>query len=253
MHIPLTAQEEQFLSRIDDMLRQAQEHYQTKFTLFLDERQQMLAKQLLDRNGTGQYLFYGGRPDACRRMLGIFPPYTTPQQEEFPLQWLQLHYRSQDRIAHRDVLGSLMALQVKRESVGDILVTPGLTAICCTQPVAALVLQELHKIGRVGVKLQAGYPQQLEYTVQFQEIHGVVSAMRLDCVVALLCRVSRQEAQNLIRAGLVQKSFQVVQQNSLPVEVGETITVRGYGKFIVASSGQPTKKGRLPMCGKKYL
>ena len=91
---------------------------------------------------------------------------------EFPRQY---------SLTHRDFLGALMNLGLRREAIGDILVEEGRAVLFLWETVADLVLSELAKAGRVGLKLTEGLPEQLPAAHAFQEIAGTaVSYTHLD-------------------------------------------------------------------------
>ena len=48
-----------------------------------------------------------------------------------------------------------------------------------------------------------------------------------------------------MRAGLVEVDFEVVDQTDLPITPPQTLSVRGYGRFVVRAFDGETKKGRL--------
>ena len=71
---------------------------------------------------------------------------------------------------------------------------------------APYFLDNIRKIGRVGVKASLGAEEPLPVRREFQELSGVVASARLDCLVGLLCRTSREKAAGLITAGAVQRN-----------------------------------------------
>lgn len=245
------------LARMEDALFCAQTKAVPAFTGFLDERQQEMARQLAARQAFGNFLLYGGYDGASRRLLGAFPDYIDITDEPAalftPLTALTLRFRREDRLTHRDFLGAFMNLGVKRETLGDILVGDGFAAVFLTLPVAALALGELKKVGRVGVRCESGAPPELPTEERFEELRDTVSSMRLDCVVCALANCSREKAALLIRQGLVTHNYEAAEQASRTVSPGDKISVRGYGKFLVAQTGELTKKGRIPLLCKKYL
>ena len=58
-------------------------------------------------------------------------------------------FYEEDSLTHRDILGSLMALGVTRETLGDILVFPRWADVLATAPAAELLLSEWTAAGRV--------------------------------------------------------------------------------------------------------
>lgn len=245
------------LARMEDVFRCADAKSVPGFTGFLDERQQEMARQLAARQAFGNFLLYGGYDGAARRMLGAFPDYMDASGDPAPLfeplLALTFRFRSEDVLTHRDFLGAFMNLGIKRETLGDILVGDGLAVIFLTQPVAALAMDELKKVGRVGVRCECGVPEVLPVEEHFEELRDTVSSMRLDCVVCALVNCSREKAAQFIRQGLVTHNYKVSDRASDSVEPGDKISVRGYGKFLVAQTGGLTKKGRIQLLCKKYL
>ena len=80
----------------------------------------------------------------------------------------------------------------------------------------------------------------------------VVASPRLDCVTAALVGYSREKSGAAIKAGLVTQNYQVAMSTSQKVDVGDKISIRGKGKFVLDRIGPMTKKGRLSIFGRKY-
>ena len=248
----LKEEDRRLLDHTADLCRAAQQRYQSRFTPFLDERQQRLVQGVLREFPEVTGRFYGGWEEAARAMLGIFPPYEEPAEDAFPLCPVTLLFRREDSVGHRDILGALMGLRIKREAVGDILPGEGFAVLFVTRPVLPVVLSELTKIGRVGANPQEGLPRGLPPSGGFVEIQGTVSSLRLDSLVALLTRESREREAGLVRAGLVTLEYEVCTQVSHPVAEGDTLSVRGYGKYVVDAVGGVSKKGRIHLRCKKF-
>ena len=67
----LTPEERLFADRVEDLFSIVESRSIPKFSSFLDERQQAIAKQVAPR---GNYLLYAGHPgEGDRLMLGVFP------------------------------------------------------------------------------------------------------------------------------------------------------------------------------------
>lgn len=248
----LSSEDRLLLDHVDDMRRIASEQYIPRFSSFLDERQAELARRALRSAGWEDFTFSGGYEGASRVVLGVFPPYTDPQEQALPIVALTARFRPEDTLSHRDFLGSLMGLQIKREAVGDLLVGKGVAVLYLLPPVAQAVERELTKVGRVGVKLSQGAPEQLPLEEAFREIGGTVSSLRLDSLVALLTNQSREKAAALIRGGQVTLDFTVCQETDKPYEQGSRVSIRGFGKYVVETVGGVSKKGRTHLICKKY-
>jgi len=241
-----------FRSRLEDAIDYVAAKGGLRFIGFLDERLQVLAKDLLRQRRFEKYCFYGGYPEAQRVFLCTGSVSAT---DSFPIASLCFRYRGEDRyrLAHRDFLGSIIALGVKRESLGDILVGEGIGVVFCTEPVARLVEREVTKIGRVGVSVSRDLPKQLPVSYSLEERRYNVSSLRIDCIVAAIVAKSRTCAVKMIRGALVSRNFAECTQVSQEVSEGDILSIRGYGRFIFERVANHTKKGRLNILVKKYV
>ncbi len=113
-------------------------------------------------------------------------------------------------------------------------------------------LENIQKIGRVGIKITAGYQEPLPVIREYKDISGVIASDRLDCITALLCRTSREKAARLIVSGAVMVNHQEALNVDRRLEERDIISVRGHGKFILDSFGPLTGKGRLTVKCRKY-
>lgn len=244
-------QERAFAAHIEDLLRAAGRGYKTRFTGFLDLRQAAIARQLAAHTEAG-ILFYGGCPDAERVIMGAFAPDETPAVEAFPVVPVTVTFRQEDPVGHRDLLGSLLGLGLSREAVGDLLLERG-RAVCFLTPAAAdLALGELQKVGKWGVRTAQGFAGELPEK-KFERLPVNVSALRLDCVVAALTKLSREKAQQMVRAQLVCVDGVTVQEPARQIAAGDVLSLRGYGKFVFDSTLRTTKKDRLVLEFRKYV
>jgi RNA-binding protein YlmH len=197
------------------------------------------------------YKFFGGYQDAQRVMLGCFPEWEC--EWEFPITAITLTFRKNDSLTHRDILGSLMALGLKRETVGDILIETARAVVFLTDETTDYVINQITKIGRVGVEIKKGFKTPLPAAGVLSDFSSTVSSERLDCVVAALIGASRKTACEKIEQALVSVNSIVSQKPTLKVRAGDVVTVRSKGKFIVDSIEDKTKKDRLILRYKKYV
>ncbi len=246
-------QDKAFLAHLEDLFRLAQERYQTRFTGFLYLHQLTLARQVANRFGDVPHLFYAGHPGGERQMLGVFAPYTVPKEQDFPIGVLTACFRKEDSIGHRDLLGALMGLEIRREAIGDLLLEEGRAVLFVAETVASVVENELVKVGRHGVKMTVGFSSPLPEQFHFSELPVNVSSLRLDCMVSAITGFSREKAAQTIRAQLVSVNGAVFTQTAGQLCEGDIISIRGVGKFVFAQITGTTKKGRLQVLCKRYV
>lgn len=249
----LDVDEKRLVARLEDLVRLAGDSGRRKFSAFLSERQVLVAEELLRQQRIRGCMLFGGHDSAVRRVMGAFPGYQEPTVAFFPVETITVHLPKGAQITHRDVLGSLMSLQIKRESIGDILLEDRLCHIFALEPVAQFIVDELKKVGGTGVRCELGRVGEIVPAEHFQEIRGTIHSRRLDALVSLLTGLAREKSANLIRSDLVRQNDRQTQNISQEISSGDVITVRGYGKYKVDQIGNPTKKGRLPLICRKYI
>lgn len=244
-------QDKAFSAHIKDLFLSAQKRYTTRFTGFLDMHQLVLARQIAESSGYHNYSFFSGYTEGERTMLGVFSPYG--QQEPFPISPITLRFRKEDSINHRDILGSLMRLGITRDTVGDILIDEGFAVLFVTNSVLPIVLSELTKVGRCGVKVFEGMPESLPPLHHYLDIQKVVSSLRLDCLVAAMAGVSRDKSCQTIKSQFVSINGSQECNPSIKINEGDVVSIRGFGKFLFGNVIKTTKKDRLQILYKKYV
>lgn len=199
-------------------------------------------------------MLYGGYPEAQRRILAVFPDYYEDYIiEEFPLKCLTFRFRKEDKLTHRDFLGSFMGMRLKREVTGDIIVNEGIAQVFVTEIAARLILSTVSKIGRTGVRVFDDVPFQLEVKQEFRNISGTVASLRLDCIVSLAAGIGRENAARLIRSDKTEVNHFPVTSVSHELKEGDMLSVRGCGRFVLSGINGATKKGRIHIILKKYI
>lgn len=159
-----------------------------------------------------------------------------------------------EKLSHRDVLGAIMALGIKRETIGDICFFEDNCYIFCERVAADYICEMLNKAGRDTVKCEkCTLPEDFEVIYNFEDIVSTVASPRLDGVVRALCNISRDEAANTVEKGLVELNYLTEYATDTKVENGDTVSVRGYGKFIIDSTDTLTRRGRYRLCARKYI
>lgn len=243
----MDGQRELLLAKLRDCIRTARRR--PCYLGFLDESEGAFCRDFLRGEPTG-HLLWGGYEGAERVMAGLFPDYMEPSG--FPICALTFTYRAGDKLGHRDFLGAFMRLGIERSVVGDILVGEGRTVAFVRQEMERYFLDNLQKVGRIGVKVTAGYQEPLPAIREYKDISGVIASDRLDCLAALLCRTSREKAARLIASGAVMVNHQEVLAVDRRLDEHDIISIRGHGKFVLDSFGPLTGKGRLTVKCRKY-
>ena len=238
------------LSRLADLKARCEGRRQPCFLGFLDDFQRKVCQDNLKKSPLF-HRFFGGYEDAERNYLGISPWEEDLTDDKFPIACVEVTFRPQDNLGHRDLLGSVMGLFLKREAVGDILVEEGHARLYLSSTVKETVLSQLTKVGRAGVSCRE-VPLGGTGIRHYQEMTGSVSSLRLDCLAAFAGNLSRSDAAQLISGGLVAVDGQVVLDKTRVIKRGEKLSIRGTGKFLFDGELGTSKKGKLRVRLRKY-
>lgn len=251
------------VARLDDGISKA-ERGEIALTHILDLKECKWAEEYLRRRGAG-YAFFGGYADAERKRAYIFPDYVEMTEnaehtlEEYGyssgISALRVKLSGYEKIGHRDVLGAILGLGIKRSVLGDLCpLENGDFAVFVDSEVAPFVADNLVKVGRDTVQTLALDTEQVNIPPRkTQEIKDTVASPRLDAIVAALCNLSRDKARGMVEAGLVEIDFENEERPDFPVRDGAVLSVRGQGRFIISSVGELTRKGRYRLEAKKYV
>ena len=243
-----------FCSRIAGYFSAAEQRGFFRCSFFLNERQIFLAARVQESLGASG-AFFGGYAGAVRQILCALPSWMNgemPEEGELPIVPVTFTYRRADSLSHRDFLGALMSLQIKREMIGDILPGVGQCVLFAHENAAPLILSEIGQIGRVGVKAQRGFDPAALTPPRFEEREITLASLRLDAVVAALTGCSRESAASLVKGGGVQLNYVGNIPGSRQVSEGDVLSVRGYGKYRIAGLLGETRRGRRKLQVFKY-
>lgn len=242
---------ELLLPRVNDAVKICERDNRPVFFGFLSELETAKVYDML-KNKT-KFIFFGGYEDAERVMLCVLPDWADENNFPFPISSVTFKYRNDVKLSHRDFLGALMALGIKRETVGDILTENGRAVVFLKNEVLSFVLEQIDKVGSQGVEIRAGFDSPLPQMSMKQTKTDFVASMRLDSVVAALTNNSRNSALQLLSESRVSVNGIICDKPTRKVVSSDKITVKGYGKFTVLSSDETSKKGRIILKSEKYI
>lgn len=251
-------------ARINDMISCA-EKGSCGISNFLSPHDKYFSGLLLAERGmTDNWTFFGGCEGCERERLFVFPDYMTGDGcEELRREELTAAVAAvrvgcggfgKRPLTHRDFLGACVGLGITRDKLGDIALTGDGAWIFCDPKIAGFICETLTSVGSEGVKCSIGDPgRDFRIRREFADISGTVASARIDCVIAELCSVSRDRAQELIKAGLVEVWYQTCEKPDRIFDTPFTVSVRGYGKYNVLNASEQTRKGRLRLSAQKYV
>lgn len=246
------AEDKNFLSQMCDKADKAIASGRRIYTRFLSPREQMYVTERF--SPYVNVISNGGYDDAERRIV-CFSPVDT-YETDFDYETVALCVRTKNRtvLSHRDYLGAVLSLGIKRELVGDIVICDDRAVVFCHGEIADYIEYNLSRIANLSVAVEAADISSVELPQRkFKEKSLTVSSMRLDCVLSAAANKSRTVSAELIEKGLVCVNYDVIKNASRTVADGDVLSVRGIGKMIVRTDMSLTKKGKYHIEIKQYI
>lgn len=207
--------------------------------------------------------YYGGYKEA-ERQVAIFLPkiyaiespeeYLRENEEENPLCVLRLKKDKFTSLSHRDYLGAIMGLGIKREMIGDIKTRDDGADIFCKKSISGFLLENLKKTGRGSVEGEIlsveGFADSSEQT---KTVFVSVASLRLDCLVSTCFGLSRTAAAQAIIKGLIYVNSSQKLKADYLLKEKDKLVFRGKGKVVLDEITGESKKGRVHINIKKYI
>ncbi|NMB25023.1 MAG: photosystem II S4 domain protein [Firmicutes bacterium] len=241
--------------RILDIASQAYEGNRPEYTDFLDPRGQEIAVGIVRGTNCLSYHLDGGYPTAERCRLAVFPDYFPRERVEIPLAALDIEGTTEFvGVTHRDFLGSVLGCGVRREKVGDIILTDQGAQVVLTPEMVSAVANSLQAVQRTPVFVRSIELEQLEAAPrQVKELRVTVASMRLDAVASAGFGTSRTQMLKEIKGGKVRVNWKPVDSPAHGIRPNDVLSIRGRGRVEVADQLGLTRKGRINLLLKRYI
>lgn len=257
-----------FLKTIEQKYERFEDYYTLMSSDFLSLEQQSMLSGFMRAHSRDGVFFYGGYDDAERKMVVFLPDYLyegsserltewfAENEDSCPLSLLDIIVPAAERktLGHRDYLGALMGEGIKREKVGDILVSEKGAQIIIAAELADYLVHNFNKVGPVRISVKKAPIYALK-SIEIQTINlkFTVSSPRIDNIIAGIFGVSRKDATFYIAHGKVFVSGREVSKPDLTLKGGEKIILRGKGKAIYKGVSGTSKKGKAYINVDKYV
>ena len=179
---------------------------------------------------------------------------------QFPNKLLKISIDSRFReYLHKDFLGSLMGLNIKRELMGDLILENEGRKISGYIPVSEkitdYIISELKQIGKAPCEIEIIETKNKNSLPKYKYDDKLVTvpSKRLDSIVSTITNLSRTKVIDPIEKGKVLVDYVEEKDKSKILEIGSLITVRGFGKYKLFLDKGETKKGKERILVKKYI
>ena len=247
------------VSKLLDKIKERDEKNKIGSLDFLNIHEIAICEEVLKSEKVLNYVFTGGYEEAERKILILYP---NKFEEAIVLdmlsKWILViritlpKYNSS--YSHREYLGGLMKLGIKREKIGDIIVNETGAEIIVTKDITDFLLQEMPNLTRFSKANieQKNINELKKGNIKTCEITIIVPSYRIDAILSEVLKTSRNKISDILNEEKIFINGCLCKKNSKIVQIGDKITVRGKGKFEISEELGNTKKGNIIIKILKY-
>lgn len=248
------------VSKLFDKIDAVEKQNKVQNTQFLSPVELQILKKVLNAISYKNYTIYGGTETAQRKIIILYPHKLEElfQTNRFDFNTICTCIRISnvtENLEHKQYLGGLIKLGVKREKIGDIIVYNNGADIIVDKDISKFLLTNLQQLTRFKncsidiINLSDIIIKEQEY----KDFKIIVSSLRLDNIIAELAKTSRNKACEILKQERVFVNYENEVKNTKIVKSEDIITIRGIGKFVISEIEGNTRSGRFIINAKKFL
>lgn len=254
-------EDKMILSQVLEKIEISKSTDKIQYTCFLDMYQVSLVEAFLKRNTIKNYILYGGYEDAERKVLIIYPEKYDENmlkknfEKIMQIVRIELPEEEKGKYSHRNYLGGIVKLGLKREKLGDIIVCDDGADIITIEDFSEILKNELHSLTRfersnISVK---SIKDLRKREIKVEDTKIIVPSLRLDNFVSDLAKTSRSKAVQIINQERVFINGQNETKVSKQIKLNDIITIRGKGRFVIKAFEGTTRSGRTVVVVERYV
>lgn len=247
-------EEKLLISKMIDKIELTTNKNKIQNTDFLDIYQSHLLEKILKQEKVENYIINGGISDSERNIIVFFPEklseiVNTNTSKILPIKCIRIKLPKEmyGKYTHRDYLGGLIKLGIKREKIGDILVFEDGADILILEEISKFVITNITQLTRFSKsEIEVVNLEDVrEKKINKKEINLIVSSMRLDCIVSEIAKTSRGKAEEIINDARVFVNYENIMKSTKQIKEKDIITIRRIGKFKLEKIDGKTRNERV--------
>lgn len=155
------------------------------------------------------------------------------------------------QLTHREILGSLMSLGIKRDTIGDIYITSDNDCyFACKDEISSFLINEAKYISNVPIRLVKTL-EKITIIKEYILTKYIVASLRLDVIISSVYNLSRKETFEIISNNDVKINHIDYLNNNKIIKECDLISVRHYGRFTLDKILGKTKSEKIIIMIKK--
>ena len=194
------------LSQLLDKIEFSRTRNKIEYTDFLDMYQVSLVENYMRKINFKDFRLYGGYEESERKIAIIYPSqYNDTMIEKqynkiLKIVRIKLPEDLYGKYSHRNYLGGIVKLGLKREKVGDIIVSEEGADIITFESFSNILKESLFSLTRFkDSQISIENIDKLnKKEIKIEQVKIIVPSLRLDNIVSDLARTSRSKANQII-------------------------------------------------------
>ncbi len=226
-------------------------------TNFLDLNDVSLILNILIQNKI-KYEVIKINEDMEKKIL-VFNPESLPHNYELNLSnyisCVKIIPNVKGKLKHKDYMGAIYSLGIKRDLIGDIFAYDNFGYIFCMKSIEEYILSNLLQIGRQEVKLEIldiNIDEVKDIHLDFETIEIIVPSLRVDAILSEVYKLSRSVVKSKIESGDLFINSKNMFFVSELLKENDIVSFKKCGKFKMGNLVRKTKSENLYICIKKY-
>src|SRR5574344_598965 len=189
---------------IDKFVKCENSNYLT-LTCFLDIYEKEIAVNILNKLSASYYV-YSPLADTSRFVIFIFPSYLEDVTSEVyeNISCIKVIPPRNYVFTHRECMGSIYSLVIKREMIGDIFVTNNVCYFFTFKSQEKYIFQNFTNVSNYEVTLQNIdiLGQEIKkININFKNIQLTIPSLRVDVILSSIFNISREKMKSKIESG----------------------------------------------------
>lgn len=196
--------------------------------------------------------------DIEKKNIAFIPTYLGDNVDKVFLEHIsciKISLNCRVNLLHKDYMGAIYSLGVKREFIGDIVVKENFAYFFCMKSVEEYFMYNLNSVGKYEVTLDRVdiFSDEIKsLSLNFIEKEYIVPSLRIDAILSCVYNLSRSETKDkIVKGDLFINDKNIFYPNTL-VKKGDIVSFKRCGKLKIGEVLRTTKSGNLVIKIYKY-
>lgn len=210
-------------------------------TNFIDSKD---LKEITSKLKKNDYKIYKPYPDASKVIL----------YKDKIKDILLYEIKSDDKLRHQDILGTMFSLDITNEMFGDIIVDNNRYYIFIVKDIENYIKSNLLQIKNSKVELLSRNIDYLkDYIQKYEEYEVIVSSLRIDNVISKITNLNRKDIITKIKDKEIIVNYEIIKKPFYLLKENDIFSIRKYGKYKFIGIIKNTKKDNYVIKYLKYV